>query len=97
MKMQAWSEAQLKRRVALEKEKQLEELRQKFMENRPEKFKQIDEEQRRLEEEERQIHEKLHQLNIIEKKTVANVAGKYVPDYVGELREIATNGRFFFN
>lgn len=93
----AWSEAQLKRRVALEKEKQLEELRQKFMENRPEKFKQIDEEQRRLEEEERQIHEKLHQLNIIEKKTVANVAGKYVPDFVGELREIATNGRFFFN
>ena len=46
------------------------------------------------------IHEELHQLNIIEKKTVDNVVGKYVPDYVreiGERREIATNGRFFFN
>lgn len=86
----------MKRRIALEKEQQLAGLHQQLLKDRPEKTKQIDEELERLMAEEKQIIEKLHHLDIFEKKTIANTIGKYVPNYVEELREIADNGRIFF-
>nr|CAD2177463.1 unnamed protein product [Meloidogyne enterolobii] len=90
-----WSEVQLKRRIALEKEKQLEELHIRLKENREEKLRSINDEANLLNNELKQIMERLHQLNIIEKKTVADIVGEYQPNYVGEMTEIVDNSKLF--
>ena len=55
----------------------------------------INDEANLLNNELKQIMERLHQLNIIEKKTVADIVGEYQPNYVGEMTEIVDNSKLF--
>ncbi|KAF7638706.1 hypothetical protein Mgra_00001788 [Meloidogyne graminicola] len=90
-----WSEVQLKRRIAIEKEKQLDELHNRLKDNREEKMHAIDKEAKALANELRKEKERLHQLDIIEKKTVSNIVGEYEPNYIGEMTEIVDNAQLF--
>lgn len=55
----------------------------------------IDKEAKALANELRKEKERLHQLDIIEKKTVSNIVGEYEPNYIGEMTEIVDNAQLF--